>query len=106
MTRWSPTTKPVANPLGPQFRNEITRCRALGFFLANSRSSEMVLRSCRLTSSEESFPNPWTASKQRVSATNTGLQSCLFIQASLSENEGSPVIEAITTHTTTAVEHH
>src|SRR5258708_24996192 len=90
MTRWPPTTKPVAYPLGHQFRKEITGCKAFGFFFVNSSSKDMVLRSCCLISSEADFPKPREASKHRTSATNTKLQSCLFIRASLRENKGSP----------------
>src|SRR5258707_10385121 len=90
MTRWSPTTKPVAYPLGPQFRKDITRCRAFGFFFENSSSKDMVLRSCCLISSEEFLPKPGSASKHRTDTTSTKLQNCLFIRASLRENEGSP----------------
>src|SRR6266436_2162682 len=94
MTRWPPTTKPVAYPLGPQFRKEITRCKAFGFFFVNSSSKDMVLRSCCLISSEADFPKPREASKHRTSATNTKLQSCLFIQASLRSEEHTSELQS------------
>src|SRR6266404_2482814 len=90
MTRRSPTTKPVAYPLGPQFRKEITRCRAFGFFFANSNSRDIVFRSCSLTSSEEFFAKPRDAGKHRTSAIVAKLQSCLVIRASLSAKPKGP----------------
>src|SRR5438309_11517851 len=63
----------------------ITRCRAFGFFLANSSSSEMVLRSWRFRISAAPFPRQGAASRQQAGSTSIKQQKGFLIRSSSGE---------------------